>query len=75
MIELLINIVASVLLVQYFGLAGIAAGTCLAALAEKLLIAAYLYRQHNIQWSVYTPLNMWILYSVGLIICFTWKYC
>jgi peptidoglycan biosynthesis protein MviN/MurJ (putative lipid II flippase) len=70
----LINIVASVLLVQYFGLAGIAAGTCLAALSEKLLIAAYLYRKHNIQWSAYTPLNMWALYSAGLIICFAWKY-
>jgi O-antigen/teichoic acid export membrane protein len=72
-IELLINILASVILVQYFGLAGIAAGTCLAALSEKLLIAAYLYRKHHIQWNTYTPLNMWALYSVGLIICFVCK--
>ncbi len=72
-IELLINILASVILVQYFGLAGIAAGTCLAALSEKLLIAMYLYRKHDIQWNTYTPLNMWLLYSFLLIICLAVK--
>jgi peptidoglycan biosynthesis protein MviN/MurJ (putative lipid II flippase) len=73
-IELMINIVASASLVYYWGLAGIAAGTWLAGLAEKLLIAAYLYRKHRIGLKEYTPLWWWLGYSAFLIVCFGVKY-
>jgi O-antigen/teichoic acid export membrane protein len=73
-VELLINVIASTILVQYYGLAGIAFGTWIASLSEKLLIAAWLYHKFRITITSYTALIIYILYSTILMTCFILKY-
>jgi O-antigen/teichoic acid export membrane protein len=65
-LETIINIILSVILVQYFGLIGIAFGTVLAYLFEKIAIAIYLSFQHGISFSKYTPVGWFLFYSTLL---------
>ena len=65
-LETIINIILSVILVQYFGLIGIAFGTVLAYLFEKIAIAIYLSFQHGISFSKYTPVGWFLFYSLLL---------
>ena len=53
-LETILNIILSVIFVQYFGLIGIAFGTFLAYLFEKTTLAIYLSYQHGISFSKYT---------------------
>ncbi|MFK7772425.1 MAG: polysaccharide biosynthesis C-terminal domain-containing protein [Saprospiraceae bacterium] len=66
-LETILNIILSVILVQYFGLIGIAFGTVLAYLFEKIAIAIYLFFQHGISFSKYTPVGWFIFYSILLL--------
>jgi O-antigen/teichoic acid export membrane protein len=71
-VELIINIVLSVLFIQEWGLAGIAMATVIAYMAEKLLISAYLYRKYQIGLGSYTDLRWYGVYSVLLVLAFIW---
>jgi len=64
--ETILNIILSVIFVQYFGLIGIAFGTVLAYLFEKIAIAIYLFFQHEISFSKYTPVRWFLFYSILL---------
>ena len=66
-LETLLNIVLSIWLVQIFGLVGIAFGTVIAYLFEKIMIGIYLYSKHNIPFQQYTPVTWFMLYSVVLV--------
>lgn len=72
--ELLLNIILSAIFVQYWGIAGIAFGTWIACLFEKLAIAFWLYYKKGISISSYMGLNYWTIYSALLMICFAIKY-
>jgi O-antigen/teichoic acid export membrane protein len=65
-LETILNIILSVIFVQYFGLVGIAFGTFLAYLFEKVAIAFYLFFQHDISFSKYTPVGWYLFYSLLL---------
>lgn len=65
-LETVLNIILSVIFVQYYGLVGIAFGTVLAYLFEKVTIALYLFSQHDISFSQYTPVGWYLLYSILL---------
>jgi O-antigen/teichoic acid export membrane protein len=65
--ELLINIAASFVLMQFFGWQGIVAGTVIAFALEKLLLAFYLRQKHAIYPSDYLDLKWWAIYSTALI--------
>lgn len=65
-LETILNIILSVIFVQYFGLIGIAFGTFLAYLFEKTTLAIYLSYQHGISFSKYTPVNWFVFYSLSL---------
>ena len=65
-LETILNIILSVIFVQYFGLVGIAFGTFLAYLFEKIAIAIYLFFQHDISFSTYTPVGWYLFYSMLL---------
>ncbi len=62
-LETILNIILSVIFVQYFGLVGIAFGTVIAYLFEKVAIAIYLFFRHDISFSKYTPVGWYLFYS------------
>ena len=66
-LETILNAVLSLILVQFYGLIGIAWGTVIAYLFEKIAIAAYLSSKHKIPFSKYTPVKWLLFYSLILI--------
>ena len=69
-VEMLINIVASVALVHRFGLVGVAYGTVVAFVAEKVIMAAILYYKHNISPSRYIALGPFGVYTLLLVLSY-----
>lgn len=69
-IELLLNFCFSILLLHYLGLAGIALGTLLAFLFDKLFLAGVLYQKWKIKPADYAHLPIWIAYSASLFFAF-----
>ena len=69
-LELLLNIGFSLLLVRFFGMAGIAGGTILAYLLNKAGLCAYLYFRHGIGVGAYTDLRWFLGYSFLLLFVF-----
>lgn len=72
-IELLVNIGASFLLIDWFGLTGVALATVLAYSLEKLLICGYLYRKHGIGVRRYVDLRWWTGYTLVLWAVYVWQ--
>lgn len=66
-LELFINIIASLALVPYLGLTGIALGTVIAYGFEKVAHIIYLKRQHGIHFGDYTHQTWYWTYSLILI--------
>lgn len=62
--EMIINIVASVLLAKYYGLIGVAYGTVIAFVAEKMLMATVLYIKHRIVFTKYVAIVPFVIYSI-----------
>ncbi len=69
-IELIVNVVASFVLVKIFGLAGIAMGTLIAYSLEKILLCAYLYVRFGVPVHAYTDLRWFTGYSLLLSIAY-----
>jgi O-antigen/teichoic acid export membrane protein len=68
--ELAINIVSSIVLLQYFGLVGIALGTLIAFVCEKIILLILVYRRYHISpVSLMHPL-VWMLYGALLVSTF-----
>lgn len=65
--EILVNVVGSIILMKYYGMAGIAAGTVIAFCAEKLILTFYLMKYEGIRPSQYTNLKMWFGYTLLII--------
>jgi len=63
-VEMLINIVASVLLAQQYGLVGVAYGTVIAFVAEKILMTAILYYKYDISATRYISFVPFFIYSL-----------
>ncbi len=72
-IELFINVLLSILGVQYFGLVGIAFGTFIAFLMEKIVLAAWLWKKYKISPFSYIPIGFWSMYSFLIFIVFLFK--
>ncbi len=75
LLEIVINIVASILLMQYFGLVGIAYGTLIAFIFDKVFLAAVLYFKQQISPMAYTPSKLYFVGSAGLIGAFIFSIC
>ncbi|HMG16775.1 MAG TPA: polysaccharide biosynthesis C-terminal domain-containing protein [Saprospiraceae bacterium] len=69
-LELVVKAAFSILLFQYIGLAGIAFGTVIANIFEKLNSSYFLYKKLNISVKQYMPVGIYTIYSVALIILF-----
>jgi O-antigen/teichoic acid export membrane protein len=73
LLELGLNVVLGFLLVRPFGLLGIAWATVIAYTVDKLLLCFYLYRQFGIRPGQYTPVTWWSVYSLLLIVSYTFS--
>lgn len=69
-LELIINVSLSLILVQYFGIAGIAFATFVAYLFEKIYLSVEVKRRLNIRLSEYIPVNVYIFYSISILVIF-----
>jgi peptidoglycan biosynthesis protein MviN/MurJ (putative lipid II flippase) len=67
LLEIAINVVASILLMQHFGLICIAYGTLIAFTFDKLFLVAVLYIKQQISPMAYTPFTLYLSGSAGLI--------
>ena len=69
-IELLLNGILSFVLVQHFGMVGIAIGTLVAYTAEKILLCVYLYLRFGVPVSAYTDVKWFFIYTISLMASF-----
>jgi hypothetical protein len=69
-IETILNILLSIIGIYCFGFIGVAGATVIAYWFEKIAIAIYLKRNHNIDFSDYSDKNWYILYVSILLITF-----
>ncbi len=69
--EMLVNIVASILLAQRFGLVGVAYGTVVAFIVERILMGTILYIRHGITLTRYLQITPFIIYSIITCISYT----
>lgn len=70
-IEISINIIASYLLMLKFGMTGVAFGTFLAYLSEKVILVSYCHYRLKIPLTEYLEFRVWIFYTVLLLIVYT----
>jgi O-antigen/teichoic acid export membrane protein len=71
-IETISNIALSSLLIQYYGIIGVAYSTVAAYLLEKCLQAIYLHRKYQISPSAYMDLKLYFTYISLLIGIYYW---
>lgn len=69
-LEIAVNITASVYFLKIYGIMGIAYGTLAAFFFEKLLLAAYLYVKLKIKPPEYINLRVWLTYSSLLLMAY-----
>ena len=62
--EMTINIVASIGFARYYGLIGVAYGTVVAFMGEKVLMATILYMKHGINFTKYVNILPFTIYSI-----------
>nr|WP_319272291.1 oligosaccharide flippase family protein [uncultured Draconibacterium sp.] len=69
-LELIINVVLSLIFVQIWGIAGIAFATFVAYLFEKIYLAAVVKQRLNIGITDYLPTRIFLIYSAGIVVIF-----
>ena len=69
-IEIALNIPLSLFLVKYYGVVGIALGSCLIHILGKFILMWYNYRELGIAPKTYTPFKWYIFYSILIGIVF-----
>ncbi len=67
-VELLINVVFSLIFLQYWGYIGVAYATLIAYFSEKIILTIIIKQKHNIKLKEYLPIKTLILFSGLLII-------
>jgi O-antigen/teichoic acid export membrane protein len=70
MIELAVNIVASLVLLHHVGLIGIAFGTLIAFLVEKVLMLSFVQWKYGLRVGEVVSFKTWITYAVILVIAY-----
>ena len=72
-VELFINITASLVFVKYFGLMGIALGTMVAYTFEKIVYVVFLKQKYQIAFHQYTAIGWLVFYTIALWIAFLYS--
>ncbi|WP_319229727.1 polysaccharide biosynthesis C-terminal domain-containing protein [Draconibacterium orientale] len=74
MAELLINIVLSVIFIQYWGIEGVAFATLIAYGVQKIIWVIYNKTVLNIAVREYIPISIWAIYSLLTLLAFVVVY-
>ncbi len=69
-LELVINVTLSLLLVNFWGISGVAFATFIAFLFEKIFLVYKVENKLKIRISQYLPVKFYILYSLGTVLIF-----
>jgi len=69
-IEFTANVLVSLLLVKSYGLYGIAVGTVVGNLIQKLALCLFVRKKYRIPFSDYIPIRTIVFYSVSLLVSF-----
>lgn len=70
LVEIVLNIIASLFLMQFYGLVGIALGTVGIHVLEKIYLMLYNYYTLGISPKRYIPLGWYIFYSIVMVVMF-----
>lgn len=70
LIELLVNVVLSLIFVHYWGIAGVAAATVIAYMFEKVVHLVYIQWKYNLRPSSYLPVWTILGYSILMIMTY-----
>ena len=70
LLELIVNVSLSLILVQFFGISGIAYATFIAYLFEKIYLSIEVKRKMNVSVNEYIPLKIYTVYSLTIILIF-----
>lgn len=73
-VELVLNVSLSLLFLQWWGMAGIAAATVVAFMIEKLLLIIYVKAFHLQGWASYSNIGLWLAWLIVLVGAFGLKY-
>lgn len=73
-VELALNVGLSLVLMQWWGMVGIAAGTVIAFLVEKLILLAYTQMKLGLGWNQYASIPVWLGWSLALVLVWGLKY-
>lgn len=68
--ELVLNVLLSLIFVQFWGISGIAFATFTAYLFEKIILVFVVKNKLKISLISYLPLGMYLLYSLGIVVIF-----
>ena len=68
--ELIINVIASLLLLHFFGLLGIAFGTLIAFVAEKIILLVIVHKRYSIRPGQLIQTVIWTSYAILIILTF-----
>ena len=70
--EIFINVLASYALMLQFGMIGVAYGTFIAFFCEKIILAIYCHFELKIPLSRYLNVKVWLIYTIMLLIAFSY---
>ncbi len=70
LLELILNVSLSLILVRFFGIAGIAFGTFIAYLFEKIYLSIVVKKKLNVGLYEYIPVKLYSVYSVTILVIF-----
>jgi O-antigen/teichoic acid export membrane protein len=70
LLELIVNVSLSLILVQFFGISGIAFATFIAYLFEKIYLSAVVKKKLNVSLSAYIPIKIYAIYSFVILVVF-----
>lgn len=69
-LELILNVSLSLILVKFYGIAGIAFATFIAYLFEKIYLSVVVKKKLNVALSEYIPVKMYSAYTVAIVVIF-----
>lgn len=70
LLELILNVSLSLILVRFFGIAGIAFATFIAYLFEKIYLSVVVKKKLNVSLSEYIPVKIYTIYSAAILVVF-----
>ena len=68
--EIILNVLLSLYLIQFYGIVGVAVATSIVFLVEKMILVAYNYFKLRISPQQYIPLGVYFIYTAIIIIVF-----